>query len=472
MSAAAAAVGLAPGMTLADARALVPALTVGHDDPPASARRLAALADWARRFTPWTAPCGCDGLWLDITGCGALFGGEAALLARLSASLARQGHDHRAAAAETPGAAWAVARFAGGGAVPAGAVRAVLAPLPPVALRLSEATAAGLSRVGLRRIGDLYGLPRAPLVRRFGRVLLERLDQALGRRAEPVAPHRPPHRHRAHRGFVEPVADTASITAALDELLDELCAGLAEARRGARRLALRLFRLDGDVLTLSIGTSRARRDARGLARLFAERLDGLDAGPGIEVMQLDAPRAEPLAPAQTRLAAAGGAGIGGGDSAGAGLPDLPDLIDRLVNRLGCGRVVRLGPRDTHHPDRAVRRLAPLPAPGPLPASGETAAWPAAERPIRLFAPPHPVEAVAEVPNGPPMLFRWRGRTFRVARAGGPERIAGEWWRDDAPTRDYYRVEDFAGARFWLYREGLYESPGERPPRWYLHGLFG
>ena len=458
-AAAAAAAGLAPGMTLADARALAPGLATRPDDPRAAARRLAALADWARRFTPWTAPCGVDGLWLDTTGCERLFGGETALLARLSAGVARRGHDHRLAVAETPGAAWAAARFAAGAriAIAPGGARAALAPLPVAALRLPAETAAALARVGLRRVGDLYDRPRAPLVRRFGRLVGDRLDQALGRRGEPVSPRRPPVRHRARRGFAEPVADAASVAAALDALLDMLCAALADAGLGARRLALRLFRVDGDSRVLAVGAARARRDARGLARLFAERLDGLDAGHGIEVMELEAARTEPLAAARTRL-----------DSRPGGEDRLAETIDRLVNRLGADRVVRPGPRDTHLPDRAVRRLAPLPEPG------AAAVWPAAARPVRLFAPPRPIEAVAAAPDDPPVLFRWRGRSIRVARASGPERIAGEWWREEAPTRDYYRVEDTGGARFWLYREGLYESRGGAPapaPRWYLHGLF-
>lgn len=461
VSAAAAAAGLVPGMALADARARAPDLTVRPDDPPAAARRLEALSDWAQRFAPWTAPCGADGLWLDISGCGHLFGGEAALAARLSTSLERRGHDCRVGVAATPGAAWALARFAGGGAVAAEGARAALAPLPTAALRLAPETAAALARVGMRRIGDLYPLPRAPLARRFGRAVLDGLDRALGRRAEPIAPRQPPPRYRAQSGFVEPVADAAPVAAALDALLDRLCADLARDGLGARRLTLRLFRVDGDERTRTVGAARARRDARGLAALFAEWLDGLDAGLGIEAMRLEAPRTEPLTPRQTRLP-----GIDSPDAAeNRDASDPAALVDRLVNRLGSGCVVRLAPRNTHLPDRAVRRLPPWPEPR------DAGAWPALPRPLRLFSPPHPVEAIATVPDGPPITFRWRGRAIRVAQAGGPERIAGEWWREDAPTRDYYRVEDAAGARYWLYREGFYGSAAGAP-RWYLHGLFG
>jgi protein ImuB len=284
---------------------------------------------------------------------------------------------------------------------------------------------------------------------------------------EPLSPRRPPAAYEARRAFAEPIADAASIGAALDDLLGELCTGLAHAGRGARRVALTLFCIDGEARGLRIGTSRPVRDGCALARLFAEKLDGLDPGAGIEVMALAAPATDPLPARQLDLDPGltpgfnPGAGGAGDDGAA-----LADLVDRIANRLGPRRVVRLGPRQSHLPDRAVVRLVPLP-------NDTRAAWPAAPpRPIRLLSPAVPVEAVAAVPDGPPLLFRWRGRVHRVARASGPERIAEEWWHEDECVRDYYRVEDETGARFWLYREGLYEGmPGGDAPRWYLHGLF-
>jgi protein ImuB len=449
--------GLGPGMTLADARALVPGLGTRPAEPMRAAHALDRLADWALRFTPSVATCGSDGLWLDVTGCAHLFGGEDALLARLLDGVRRQRYHARAALADSPGAAWAVARFGAGGVVPAGGAEEALAALPVAALRLEAAAVAGLERVGLRRIGDLYRQPRAPLAARFGPAVTRRLDQALGRVREPVSPRRPPGVHEARRAFAEPIADSASVRAVLDDLLAELCAGLARAGRGARRLDLTVFRIDGEARGLRIGTSRPAREACALARLFAEKLDGLDAGAGIEVMALAAPATDPLPARQLDL-----------DRADIDATALADLLDRIANRLGPGQVARPGPRQSHLPDRAVARLAPLPD-----ESSRSPAWPAAPpRPVRLLSPPVPVEAVAAVPDGPPVLFRWRGRVHRVARASGPERIAEEWWHEDAPVRDYYRVEDETGARFWLYREGLYESAANGDaPRWYLHGLF-
>jgi len=332
----------------------------------------------------------------------------------------------------------------------------MLAPLPPAALRLDPATVAGLERVGLRRIGDLLDRPRGPLARRWGAVLLRRLDQALGRAAEPIAPRRPPAAHEARLAFAEPIAETAAIAVALDRLLGDLCAGLAGAGRGARRVALCLFVIDGGTRLVTVGTSRPVAAPAPLARLFADRLDGLDAGAGVEAMALAATATDPLPAWQPGL-------LDDGPPAGA----IADLVDRLANRLGPERVLRLGPRASHQPDRAVARL---PAVESHPAAG----WPATPpRPVRLFAPPVPIEAMAVVPDGPPLLFRWRGRAHPVARASGPERIADEWWRERRPARDYWRVEDAAGARFWLYREGLYRDDGDDgAPRWFLHGLFG
>ena len=477
ISAEAAALGLAPGMTLADARALVPHLAIRPSEPEQAAAALGRLADWALRFTPWVSisgvsTSGSDGLWLDITGCAHLFGGEAGLLARLHGGLERRGFAARSAIADTPGAAWAVARFGAGGTggagsaggiVAQGETRAALAPLPVAALRLDADAVAGLERVGLRRIDDLLRQPRAPLATRYGRTVLRRLDQALGRAPEPITPRCPPVAHHARRAFAEPIADTASVTGALDGLLEILCGGLAHAGLGARRLSLTLLRLDGDVRVIEIGTSRPARSANSLARLFAEKLDGLDVGEGIEVMLLAAAETDAMAAHQTGFAVTDSAINDGGAG-------LADLVDRLANRMCEGRVARLGPRASHQPDRAVMRLAATAAGDEKPHP-----WPKTPpRPIRLLTPPEAIEAVAMVPDGPPMLFRWRGRAHRIARAAGPERIEDEWWREDRPVRDYYRVEDETGARFWLYREGLYRDPSggaDGGARWYLHGLF-
>ncbi len=505
--------GVVPGLALADARALVPDLHAFPANPDHDARALTRLAAWCGRYTPWTAPeadAGAGeagaGIWLDVSGCAHLFGGESALLDDLVGRLGGLGFSARAAVAETPGAAWAMARF---GMVPGtrttriapGEVRSVLASLPVASLRLAPGVADGLSRLGLRRASDLYDLPRGPLVTRFGESLIRRVDQALGRAPEPVSPQIPPPRYRARFGFAEPIATARAIEAATEKLLATLCAGLERDGRGARQIELSCFRSDGEVARIAAGTSRPVREAGPLLRLLREHFETIDPGFGIDVMVLTAPATDRLADRQLGLS---GRGTGpDGENGGADGASLAPLIDRLANRLGADNVVRLVPRQSHLPERAVRAVPLLrgrqaeetPAPSRSP-------WAGRPRPLSLFHPPQPVEVMAPVPDDPPVLFRWRRRVHRAVRAEGPERLGPEWWREwfgtgeadcafapaagmpeSARTRDYYVVEDEGGARFWLYRNGLYRpgappSPGAGPhagqgaPRWYLHGLFG
>jgi protein ImuB len=462
VDAAAAARGLAPGLPLADARARVPDLAVAPEDAAGDRAALERLADVLDRYTPLVALAPPDALLLDIVGCAHLFGGEAGVLADLRPRLARLGLAARLAVADGPGAALALARFG-----PEGAAHgtAALMPLPVAALRLAPEAAAGLARLGLATIGALAGQPRAPVARRFGREVLLRLDQALGRVEEPISPRLPAPALVAERRFAEPVADAASLERGLAALLQAL-AGLLERRgEGVRRLGLSLFLADGTPVRTAVGTSRPSRAPARLFELFApalERLPELDpAGAGFELMRLAALETGPLDAAQIDLAGRGAAEDG-----------LARLVDRLAARLGAEAVARLAPVDSHRPEAAAMRVPPAAAadwdgePGPVP--GEPP-----ERPLRLLARPEPIEAVAMVPDGPPLRFRWRRAFYEVGRAEGPERIGAEWWKAGAaaPTRDYFRVEDTAGRRFWLYRDGLLGIETDRA-RWFLHGLFG
>ncbi len=479
MDAAAAAAGLRPGLPLADARAMVPRLVVADADPAGDRAALERLADWCDRYTPWVAvdgdgglgSPGAAGLWLDISGCAHLWDGEAALLTDLLDRLDAASLQARAAVADTPGAAWAAARFAGKPEspallVPVGETAQALAPLPIAGLRLEATVVAGLARMGLRRIGDLIPLPRAPLAARFGAVVLGRLDMALGRVEEPVSPRRPAPPLRLRLAFPEPIGRIEDVRAALDRLLRDLHQRLEREDAGVRRAAFVLYRVDGTTARLVVGTSRPTRDPAHLARLFAEDLDGLDTGFGVETAILAALTLAPLPPAQ--------AGLTTGDRARP--EEMAQLVDRLGSRLGTKRVQRLVLHASHLPERACRAVSALAAPPP-PNHGEAGRGPMQPRPLRLLPWPEPIEAVAPVPDHPPVMIRWRRRHHRVARAEGPERIAPEWWLEDDPPaaqdpgrlRDYYRVEDTEGRRFWVFRQGLYRP--DRPPRWYLHGVF-
>jgi protein ImuB len=500
----ASAAGLMPGMVLADARALVPDLAVRPSHPEKDAAALAQLADWCARFSPWVAVDGADGLFLDITGCAHLFGGEARMIEDLAQRLGQFGYRLRIAIADTPGAAWAAARFATLAhnsdfvILPSGGMREAIAGLPVAALRLSPLQTVELERLGLKTIVDLYPLPRAALLRRFGLEPARRLDQALGRIDEPIDPRMPASPHEARLAFPEPILEAPSIAAALDRMLAGLCRHLASEQLGARQLRLALFRVDGSLQRFSIGTSRPNRDPQALRRLFTNLFDRLDPGFGIEAMSLTAEQAEPLEDLQLVLAQARAqtekraqaetraqrqapllsAPIEPAEKLDensieravdeAALAALADLFanGRFANEPAPVRLTRPAPQESHLPERAV-----VPAPA-LAESGDrwTAIALTSVRPVRLLSRPEPLETDEAAPEALPTSFRWRARPHRIRLAEGPERVAPEWWRPVAPssstsgTRDYYRVEDSEGRRFWLYRE-------QTASRWYLHGLF-
>ena len=459
---AAALVGLMPGMSLADARARFPALRLVEADPAGDAKALADFANWCGRFSPWTAVDGPDGVWLDITGCVPLVESEAALVADLVERAYRLGFAARAAVADTPGAAWAVARYA---ALPAEGfvilgsheMRAALAPLPVAGLRLAGDIVQDLRRLGLKRIGDLYGMARAPLAPRFGEAVARRLDQALGLLEEPISPRQPLAPRLVRRILAEPISTPEAIEHGLTYLVALLCRQLEAEGLGARRLEFSGFRVDGKVERIAIGTSRPSHEPDHLCRLLAERIPTMAPGFGIELLQLRALAVERVKPQQLGLETRGSATVA-------------PLVDRLANRLGAGNVLSLESVDSHLPERA-QRIAWLIGERQRPPQSS---WPTDRpRPIRLLTVPDPIEVMAPVPDDPPLMFRWRRVPHRVRRAEGPERIALEWWRTpEAGTdgiRDYYRVEDEAGRRFWLYRRGLYRP--ELPPAWFLHGFF-
>ena len=477
------AAGLRRGQTQADALAMIPHLICKPADPEADARALTALAVWAERWSPSVSVDpgregagyeGLEGLFLDLTGAAHLFGGEAALLAQIRDRLAGAGSRARATMAPTPAAAWALARWgeAGGdgGIADDETVRGLLAPLPVEALRIDDRTLAQARRFGLKRIGDLYPMPRAGLARRFrdgdGVGLVQRLDQALGFAGEALTPVRPPPKYRAWQAWMEPVSDIEGVEARLTDLVADLSAPLVRDGQGARILTLTGFRSDGGTTGLSVRMGRPGRDAGIWLRLFREAgLGRLELGFGLDALMLTADAVEPMTARQGALES---------EAEAKQAESLAALIDRLTARLGEARVLTSRPVDSWIPERAEQWRPAL-------GRGPTARADAdARRPILLLDPPEPVEALAELPDGAPVRFIWRRLARRVVRADGPERLSPEWWRprpDDRQvrTRDYYRVEDDAGARYWLFREGLYgrEFSGaaeERAPSWWMHGV--
>ncbi|SMP28780.1 protein ImuB [Roseibium denhamense] len=505
LNAAARAFGLKTGDTEADAKARVPHLLCEDAAPGKDRLLLEAVADWCDRYTPLVALDGADGLFLDITGCAHLFGGEDQLLQDIAGRLQRQGFQLKAAIAGTPGAAWAAARYGDGGTSPSGNEAGLLSALPVAALRIDAGTAAGLNRVGLTRIGQVLDRPRAPLARRFGPDLMRRLDQALGREGEPISPRFEAPLVSAERRFFEPIGQLDDIKAVALSLAGQVCAALERRLEGGRAFELLLFRADGAVQKLMVGTSAALRDPKRILRLFDEKLKAdesvLDAGYGYDLIRLGVIAADSAPSAQASL---DGRGVQETQAA------LETLVDRLGARLGIERITRLLPVGQHLPEWQTEQV-----PAAL-AREEALSWigfggedlglgpPAGNphnslsgfsgtgtsetvsshsgflaRPLRLIDPAELVEALAMVPEGPPLRFRWRRSLYQVARSEGPERIAPPWWigavgqpleTKEVVTRDYFRIEDTEGRRFWLYREGLYGRETAQP-RWYVQGLF-
>jgi protein ImuB len=478
--------GVRRGHTHADARAMLPSLKSAPADAEAAGRALGRLALWCERYSPLVAVDGArpghEGLFLDMTGGAHLFGGDAAMLAGLVQRLAGADIPAQAAIADTPGAAWALARFGGHGAriAPPGRSREALAPLPVEALRLEEGAVRLLGKFGLKRIGDLYPLPRAGLARRFrgeeGLEVVRRLDQALGGGAEALQSVRSAPLYRAWQAFAEPLLDVAGVEHVLPDLVQALAVQLDKGGVGARSVSLTAFRTDGRTTVIAARLSAAGRSPEHILRLLKETgLEKLDLGFGADALMLCAHRTETIGARQADIEP---------DAAAAETDALADLIDRLSARLGEGTVRRPQAVESWLPERSERWVPAGPA------APEAPAAPPRLRPLLLLDPPEPVEALAELPDSAPVRFTWRRVHHKVARAEGPERLCPEWGRPvkglmEPRTRDYYAVEDEAGRRFWLFREGLYdrleagdeepaeggETPRRREPAWWMHGVF-
>ncbi|GLK80857.1 Y-family DNA polymerase [Methylopila turkensis] len=461
----ASALGLTFGLTLADARARIPGLVAADHDPAADDALLARMAETCDRWTPLVALDPPHGLILDITGCAHLFGGEADLRRRIAGLFRRNGLATRAAIAGTPDAARALARYGRVPIAPPGGEAEAVRPLTVAALGLAEDVRRALSLAGLTRIADLADRPSRPLAARFGEDLPTRLRRTLGEEDRRITPLRPRPACRVQQMFAEPIAHNDAIEATIRDLLGKAMELLEAAGQGGRAFEASFFRTDGAVRRVDVATGRPTRDVAAVLRLLRARIealaDPLDPGFGFDLIRLAVPVAEPLAQLQPQFD-----GETREDEA------VSDLVDRLVARFGASRVLRFSAADSHDPTRASRLV-----PATSLVAATSASPPPEEpgepplRPLRMFDPPQPIETLAETPDGPPLRFRWRRVLHSVARAEGPERIAPEWWREpDAPTRDYYRVEDAEGRRFWVFRAGLYERETDRP-RWYLHGLF-
>lgn len=471
---AAARIGLEPGLPLANARAICPDAQVFDADKIADTKLLGDIADWCERFTPLIALDPPHGLLLDISGCAHLFGGEAKMLRMLCESLDQQGFIVNAAVAATPACARTLSRAARTCVVAAGNEADAVNNLPVFALGADGSITSGLRRAGLKTIGDVAARKPYEITARFGAAFSSLLQQALGYSDAPISPRKQPPDFMAERRFAEPVATADVITSVLSNLACRLTYAMGKHGKGARRLEASFFRTDGAVRIIAVQSARPVTRPEMMSRLFRERLDALadplDPGFGFDLIRLSASHVEIVVQEQRDF-----------DTRAQDNDDVAALIDRISARIGSHNVAVHLPCDTHIPERAERRApaqhhidAAMTAHWPLRIVGEPPL-----RPLHLFDPPEQVTAFATAPDGPPRRFTWRRVTHKAARVEGPERIAMEWWRTSsaALTRDYFRVEDEEGLRFWIYRDGLFgnelidEKGNPVEPKWFIHGMF-
>lgn len=454
-SPAAQAQGIASGMVVADARAIIPSLEVFDDRPGLAEQLLKALCKWCIRYTPAATTDLPDGLILDASGCAHLWGGEAAYLGDIVTRLKGHGYHVRAAMADTIGTAWAVARFGEPvSVIGSGEQAAALLPLPPAALRLNDVILQRLQKLGLCQVNSFITMPRSALRRRFGQELLLRLDQALGQEEEVMQPLMPvePFLERLH--CLEPIQTATGIEIALKRLLEALCNTLRQNGKGLRTAVFKAYRVDNKTEQAEIGTNRASHNVDHLFKLFENKIPNIEPALGIELFTLEAPKTEEIAPSQERLWT-GGSGL---ESIA-----LAELIDRLANKVGAHTIHRYLPDEHYWPERSIRQAASL-------EERPTTAWRSDKpRPMQLLPRPEPIQVTAPIPDYPPMLFHYKGKIHRIKKADGPERIEREWWIEEGPHRDYYTVEDEEGRRYWLFRSGHYE--GDKPHQWFIHGFF-
>ncbi len=492
---AARAAGAQIGTMLADARTICPDIVAAPADHAGDLDFLEKLALWSQRWGPWSALDAPDGVLVDVTGAAHLLGGEDRLLEDVSASFAARQLITRSAIAATAGAAWALAHF-GRSKMVADAIIAPqddpmrhLSDLPAAALRLDENVITVLRRLGLKQMKHVYAVARGHNIddsqrhgrerdengrshEKIGRDALKRrfrsksptanplirIDQLLGYVPEPMLPVIAQPMAMVQRRLMEPIRHRTLLDQVLADLADDMVRTLEGRGEGARRLELGLWRVDGEVTIRTLEMAAATRDPHHITRLFTNKLNDIDAGFGIELVRLRATWAAPLGLAQGDIEAAS-------EQRGT---SLSVCLDRLTVRLGKQAVQKPVQRASHIPERAQSWQPPLDADAPSQQLLEFH-----KRPLKMLDRAEEIVILDASSNGHPERFRWRGKIHEVARVEGPERIAPEWWRERSTVRlrDYYRVEDSNGSRYWIYRNGVADDGRGGAPLWYLQGLY-
>ncbi|MGO1788491.1 MAG: Y-family DNA polymerase [Sphingobacterium sp.] len=455
INAQAAAMGITVGMVLADARALYPFLKVFDFKEEQAAELLKEMAAWMIRYSPCVGIAADDGLWIDASGCTHLWKGKEAYLRAIILRFKDMGYQVHGAMAGSMGMAWAIARFGKPGTIiNAQQHAAVLRELPSAALRLEPQVLDRMHKLGLREINDFIDMPSSALRRRFGVSLLQRLGQALGRTSERIIPVRPISPYQERLASLEPIRTRKGIEIALEQLLEKLNKRLYQENQGLRKAVLQIFRVDGKKQEIEIGTNRPSRDQKHLFSLFSEKITQLAPGLGIEQFLLEASHVESLQVQQEKLWQ---------DTIGSENSEVSNLFDRISSHLGLQVIQRFLPTEHHWPERSIRSAISLTEHNTLP-------WQKVNlRPVYLLAEPERIEVSAPIPDYPPMVFTYKGQIHQVKKADGPERIEREWWIETGLQRDYYRVENQNGARYWIFRSGHYEE--EKKPEWFMHGFY-
>ncbi len=445
--------GVSPGMVVADVRAILPSVEVFSADAVAEEKLLKDLAEWCIRYSPIVAADFPDGLILDISGCPHLWGSEISYWRSITDRLRKGGYEVRAAIADTVGTAWAVARYGKTAMIiESGKQAEAISPLPPAALRLDDVTLQRMDKLGFRQVGQFINIPRLNLRRRFGDALLMRLDQALGALPEPLQPVQPAPVYLERLPCLEPIRTATGIEIAIKRLLETLCERLSREGKGMRTGILKGYRVDGEIEQVEIGTGRASRNATHLFKLFELKIPEIEPALGIELFTLEATLVEDVTESQEAL----------WSTTNRDRTAISELLDNIAGKVGIQTIRRYLPQEHYWPERSIKKV------NSLDEQPKTEWRTDYLRPIHLLPRPEPVDVMVVLPDYPPMHFRYKGEIIRVARADGPERIEQEWWLQSGPPRDYYRIEDERGARYWLFRLGLY---GNKKPQWFLHGYF-
>lgn len=446
--------GAYPGMVVADCRAVCPGLQVLDDDPTLACKLLYALAEWCIRYTPITAVDLPDGLILDASGCAHLWGGEQRYLDDIAAKLNGFGYHVQLAMADTIGTAWAIARYGKDrDVVERGEQLTALIPLPPSALRLEDAILARLQKLGLYQVKSFIKMPRNALRRRFGDLLLQRLDQALGQEVEFIEPVKPIEPYQERLPSFEPIKTATGIEIALRKLLEQLCAHLTKDEKGLRKAVFKAYRIDNNIQQIAIGTNRPSRNVAHLYKLFEIKIANIEPDLGIELFILEAPVVEDIDPVQEAI---------WNRSEDTNGTAVAELLDRIACKLGADSIHRYLPDEHYWPERSMKLATTLQEQA---ASKWRTDMP---RPVQLLWKPEEITVMVPIPDYPPMLFHYKGKVHQVTKADGPERIEQEWWIAQGLYRDYYVVEDEEGARYWLFRLGHYDN---MEPKWFIHGFF-